>query len=299
MLVVVLDHAAARAAVAEPDHGGADPVRQRLHGGRLRRRHPRVPAAPARPGRAQTTPTWATPPTEPAATAVAGRRSSVVRGRISWRAASVRLPDSDGYTANVCAIWSTVSVLLHRQRHGQDQLAGPRRDHHAAEHDPGAAAGEQLDEAVPEALHLGPRVGGQRQLDDQRVRRARTRPPAGDTPTVAISGSVKMVAATWLSRSGCTASPSACHIAIRPCMAATEASIMHAGAVAGRVDARRRGPGHPVHRDEPAARPGVIPASSRPSPPVSGTMPDGEQAVRAAHGPAVLQGHRDPVAGRA
>ncbi len=27
------------------------------------------------------------------------------------------------------------------------------------------------------------------------------------------------------SRSGCTASPSACHTAIRPCMAATEASI--------------------------------------------------------------------------
>ena len=46
-----------------------------------------------------------------------------------------------------------------------------------------------------------------------------------ETPTVAISGSVKIVAATWLSRIGCTASPSACHIAIRPCMAATEASI--------------------------------------------------------------------------
>jgi hypothetical protein len=45
------------------------------------------------------------------------------------------------------------------------------------------------------------------------------------TPTVAISGSVKIVAATWLSRSGWTASPSACHIAIRPCMAATDASI--------------------------------------------------------------------------
>ena len=42
---------------------------------------------------------------------------------------------------------------------------------------------------------------------------------------MAISGSVKMVAATWLRCSGCTASPSACHIAIRPCMAATEASI--------------------------------------------------------------------------
>ena len=34
-----------------------------------------------------------------------------------------------------------------------------------------------------------------------------------------------MVAATWLSRSGWTASPSACHIAMRPCIAATEASF--------------------------------------------------------------------------
>ena len=42
---------------------------------------------------------------------------------------------------------------------------------------------------------------------------------------MAISGSVKMVEATWPSRIGCTASPSVCHIAIRPCMAATEASM--------------------------------------------------------------------------
>ena len=42
---------------------------------------------------------------------------------------------------------------------------------------------------------------------------------------MAISGSVKIVAATWSRRIGWTASPSACHIAIRPCMAATEASI--------------------------------------------------------------------------
>ena len=48
---------------------------------------------------------------------------------------------------------------------------------------------------------------------------------ACETPTDAISGSVKIVAATWLSLMGCTASPSACHIAIRPCIAATEASI--------------------------------------------------------------------------
>ncbi len=43
-------------------------------------------------------------------------------------------------------------------------------------------------------------------------------------PTVAISGSVKMFDDTVPNRSGVTASPSACHIAILPCMAATDAS---------------------------------------------------------------------------
>ena len=44
-------------------------------------------------------------------------------------------------------------------------------------------------------------------------------------PTVAISGRVNTAAATVLSLIGATPSPSACHIAIRPCIAATEASI--------------------------------------------------------------------------
>lgn len=43
-------------------------------------------------------------------------------------------------------------------------------------------------------------------------------------PTVAISGAVKMFAETCLRSSGETASPSECHIAIRPCIAATDAS---------------------------------------------------------------------------
>ena len=47
---------------------------------------------------------------------------------------------------------------------------------------------------------------------------------ASPMPTVAISGWVKTLAATVFNRSGATASPSACHIAIRPCMPATEAS---------------------------------------------------------------------------
>ncbi len=43
-------------------------------------------------------------------------------------------------------------------------------------------------------------------------------------PTVAISGEVKTLALTTSSRSGATASPRACHMAMRPCIAATEAS---------------------------------------------------------------------------
>src|SRR5262249_32744817 len=55
-------------------------------------------------------------------------------------------------------------VLLDRERDRQDQLTGPRGDHHAAEHQAGAGAGEDLDEAVAKPAHLGARVGGQRLL---------------------------------------------------------------------------------------------------------------------------------------
>ena len=57
---------------------------------------------------------------------------------------------------------------------------------------------------------------------------AATEPSSTDfcvTPTEATCGSVKTLADTVPSRRGETASPSACHIAMRPCMAATEASI--------------------------------------------------------------------------
>jgi hypothetical protein len=56
--------------------------------------------------------------------------------------------------------------------------------------------------------------------------RAGTRPDSTstcDAPTVASSGSVNTLAETVFSRSGETASPNACHMAIRPCIAATEA----------------------------------------------------------------------------
>ena len=45
------------------------------------------------------------------------------------------------------------------------------------------------------------------------------------TPTVAISGSVNTLLDTTERSRGWTASPRACFMAIRPCMAATDASI--------------------------------------------------------------------------
>ena len=45
------------------------------------------------------------------------------------------------------------------------------------------------------------------------------------TPTVAISGAVKTFEETVFRSSGDTASPRVCHMAMRPCMAATEASM--------------------------------------------------------------------------
>jgi hypothetical protein len=92
------------------------------------------------------------------------------------------------------------------------------------------------------------------------------------TPTVAISGSVKIVAATFLSRSGLTASPSACHIAIRPCMAATEASISTPVQSPAAYT-----PGAEVRETlSTCTNPWSstsTPASARPRPPVFGTMP--------------------------
>ena len=49
---------------------------------------------------------------------------------------------------------------------------------------------------------------------------------AGPMPTVAISGWVNTLAATVFSRSGVTAMPRPCHIALRPCMPATDASAI-------------------------------------------------------------------------
>jgi hypothetical protein len=51
---------------------------------------------------------------------------------------------------------------LDRQRNAQNQLAGPRRHDDAAEHGSAATPGDDLDEAIPEGLHLRPGIGRQR-----------------------------------------------------------------------------------------------------------------------------------------
>ena len=66
-------------------------------------------------------------------------------------------------------------VVVDGDRDRVDQLAGPRRDDHAADHDAGARAAEDLDEAVPDALHLRARVAQQRQLHHPGVDLARCR----------------------------------------------------------------------------------------------------------------------------
>ena len=95
---------------------------------------------------------------------------------------------------------------------------------------------------------------------------------ACDTPTDAISGSVKIVDATWLSLIGCTASPSACHIAIRPCIAATDASMSTPvqSPAAYTPGAEVRDTRSTSMKPRPSR---LIPASSHPAPAVLGTIP--------------------------
>ena len=128
----------------------------------------------------------------------------------------------------------------------QDQLAGagarppPRRS-------PSRCGGRRTaSRSRPEALHLRPRVGGQRQHDRSGPAPRRTRSSPASTPTVAISGSVKTVAAT------CVEPQRQDRLAERvphrdPALHRRDrGEHQHAGAVAGRVDARHGGAGHPV-----------------------------------------------------
>src|SRR6201999_2600882 len=56
-------------------------------------------------------------------------------------------------------------VLLDGDRQQQDQVPGPGGADHAPEYPPAAVPGEDLDEAVADAAHLGPGVGRQGQVD--------------------------------------------------------------------------------------------------------------------------------------
>src|SRR5216683_4509120 len=136
-------------------------------------------------------------------------------GCMSLRAASVRLPDSDGYTANVCAIWSTVSRCSTASDTARiSSLArGATTTPPSTTPVPGRAK-SLMNPSLKPAIFARALVAS-----GSFTTRAATSPASTAwcvTPTVAISGSVKMVAATWLSLIGWTASPSACHIAIRP-----------------------------------------------------------------------------------
>ena len=73
---------------------------------------------------------------------------------------------------NALATWSTVSFCGDRERHREDQLGGPRRDHHTPDDDARARPREELHEAVRQVLHLGPSVGRQRQHDGLGIHRA-------------------------------------------------------------------------------------------------------------------------------
>jgi len=82
---------------------------------------------------------------------------------------------------------------------------------------------KSLTKTLPQPGHLRSRIRPQRSM----TVRSRHNPSSiiyCDTPTAAISGLVKTVAATVRNRIGLTPSPSACHMAIRPCIAATDAS---------------------------------------------------------------------------
>ena len=179
----------------------------------------------------------------------------------------------------------------HRQRDRVDELARLRRDDHTTGDDAGARPAEQLDEA-----RRGRPASWPGRCRPGRASHSAPRTVAASTsrwvqPTVAISGAVKTVDDTWARSSGVTASPSACHIAIRPCMAATDASmstpVQSPAAYTPRADVRET----PSTSTNPRSST-PTPDSSRPEPVGVGHRPEGEQAVRAVDRAAV--GERDP-----
>src|SRR5262249_40215838 len=119
-----------------------------------------------------------------------------------------------------------VIAVLHRQRDRQDQLPGDPSHHHTPDDHTGGRPAEGPHAASTQsggglgtfALGLVFRAS--------MIVRAGTEPSSildGGTPTAAISGRVNTAAATVRSRIGSSPSPSAWYIAMRPCIAATEA----------------------------------------------------------------------------
>ena len=187
--------------------------------------------------------------------------------------------------------------LRDRDRDRVDQLGGARADHHAADDDAGAGPAEQLHEAVVDALHLGAGVARQRQHHDLGLDLARVdgllRPADGGD----LGGGEDVGGDLLAGPAACTASPRKCHIAIRPCMAATEASIstpvQSPAAYTPRAEVRET---RSTLMKPPSSRidAGLLEAESG----GVGDRPEREDAVRALDGAAVGERDGDDVAGR-
>ncbi len=139
------------------------------------------------------------------------------------RATSPMVPDMDGYTVDASAIWSAVSRWVTASVSGKiDSLArGPTTTAPSTVPVPACAKTFTNPSRTPSIFARGLRASGS-MLTWYWMPRSRSRPSG--SPTVAISGAVKMFAEIPRSDSGRTASPSACDIAMRPCVAATDAS---------------------------------------------------------------------------
>ena len=105
---------------------------------------------------------------------------------------------------------------------------------------------------------------------------------------MAISGAVKTLDDTVFRSSGATASPRKCHIAIRPCMAATEASMRTPVQSPAAYTPSGGGARDAVDLDEAAVVEGD-PGLLQPEPGGAGHRAEREQAVRALDLAAVLE----------
>src|SRR5690625_5131119 len=151
-------------------------------------------------------------------------RGDQVSFRCSRRAASAIEPDSDGYTVNACCTWSTVNRVRTAIAIGwiSSRALGATTTPPTTTPEPGRQNSLTNPSMIPCIFARG-------FVDSARLTTSASARPSStacwDTPTVAISGAVNTFDETVFRLNGDTASPSACHIATRPCMAATEASM--------------------------------------------------------------------------